>query len=202
MKNSLRNTIWILCAVVSFCACTSRKMFSTRYYHENEKTLITIEQTYRSLYAQKHFSVSFLDRPFNTISLEISTDSLKYIYEFEISEPRLEDTLRKYGLPVAGFTYLVTQMRSIHCSWMNNLDYYTNNQKRSMVFISIWHMNFHLSLSPLKYYVLTFYTEPQQFDSQGRLYQDRTKKELRKINGDIFRRVNDKVAYTVSERFR
>jgi hypothetical protein len=53
-----------------------------------------------------------------------------------------------------------------------------------------------------KYYVLTYFPQPQYFDSEGRLLQKRRLKELRKINGEIFKRINSKVCYTVSGRFR
>lgn len=193
--------LWLLCAVL-FCSCASRKVFSTNYYTENEKTLTAIEALYKTINQQRHFSVAFTDKSFQYISLEIITDSIKYIYEFNIKEPRLQDTLTKYRLPVAGVTQLIEQMRSIHCIWINNLDYYVNNQKRSLIFMSIRHVAIHLPFTSEKYYILTFYSQPQYFDSEGRLLAGRQIRKLRKINDDVFRRVNDKVAYTISERFR
>ena len=94
------------------------------------------------------------------------------------------------------------QMRSIRCIWINNLDYYTNNQKNSLVFMSIRNVAIHLPFTNEKYYILTFYPQPQYFDSEGRLLANRRLRKLRKINDDIFRRINDKVCYTISERFR
>jgi len=202
MQNKYLHTILVFCVIASLCSCASRKAFTTNYYKENEKTLTSIEQSFKTLYDKKHFSVGFSDRSFNYISLEIITDSIKYIYEFEISEPRLQDTLRKYGFEVSGMLGLVKQMQSIHCIWINNLDYYTNNQKRSMVFMSIRHVAVHLPFTSEKYYILTFYSQPQYFDSDGMLLAGRRMRKLRKINDDIFRRINDKVAYTVSERYR
>ena len=195
-------SIVILGMIVVLCSCASRKEFSTNYYYENEKTLTHIESLYKKLYEQKHFSVGFSDKSFDYISLEIITDSIKYIYEFELKESRFQDTMKKYGLPAAGITELVTQMRSIRCIWINNLDFYSNNQKRSLVFMSIRKLAFQLPFTSEKYYILTFYSQPQYFDSEGRLLANRRIRKLRKINDDIFRRVNDKVAYTVSDRFR
>ena len=93
-------------------------------------------------------------------------------------------------------------MRSIHCIWINNLDYYTNNQKNYLVFISIRPVAVHLPFTYEKYFILTFYAQPQYFDSEGRLLANRRLRKLRKINGETFRRINDKVCYTISERFR
>lgn len=201
MKN--KNLFFVLIAVVVvMSSCASRKVFSTNYYRENEKTLISIEELYKNINQQRHFSVEFTDKSFEYISLEIITDSIKYIYQFNIKEPRLQDTLTKYRLPVTGVMNLINQMSSIHCIWINNLDYYVNNQKRSLIFMSIRHVAIRLPFTSEKYYILTFYSQPQYFDSEGRLLASRQVRKLRKINDDVFRRVNDKVAYTISERFR
>ncbi len=202
MPGKIRHIVLLLCIVAMMCSCASRKVFSTNYYAENEKTLTSIEQLYKAIYAQKHFSVAFTDKSFEYISLEILTDSIKYIYEFNIKEPRLQDTLVKYGLPVKDFTDLITQMSSIHCIWINNLDYYTNNQRHSLVFMSIRHVAIHLPFTSEKYYILTFYSQPQFFDAEGNLLAGRRLRKLRLVNGDTFRRINDKVCYTISERFR
>jgi hypothetical protein len=202
MKKNSTRFLLLLCVAAMLGSCASRKVFSTNYYKEHEKTLTSIEELYKRINQQRHFSVEFTDKSFEYISLEIITDSIKYIYEFNIKESRLQDTLSKYHLPVAGVMELVNQMSSIHCIWINNLDYYVNNQKRSLVFMSVRHVAIRLPFTSEKYYILTFYSQPQYFDSEGRLLASRQVRKLRKINDDVFRRVNDKVAYTVSERFR
>ena len=194
--------IFLLGIMLLLGSCASRKVFSTNYYFENEKVLTQIEQSYKTLYQVKPFSVGFTDHSFKYISLEIITDSIKYIYEFETKEPRLNDTLVKYGLPVKGISDLISQMQSIHCIWINNLDYYSNNRKQSLVFMSIRHVAIHLPFTYEKFYILTFYAQPQYFDNEGRLLERRRLRKLRKINDEIFRRINDKVCYTISERFR
>lgn len=199
------NRFHILCMIAwssLLFSCASTRNFSTNYYYLHEKGLTDIEQSYKTLYEQKPFSVGFSDRSFNEISLEIITDSIKLIYEFGIREPRLQDTLNRYGLPATAVTELINQMRAIRCIWINMLDYFSNNQKRSLVYLSIKPAAFTLPFMIEKYYILTFYSQPQYFDSEGRLLATRRQRKLRKINEDVFHRINDKVCYTVSERFR
>jgi hypothetical protein len=195
--------IWILLVLLLLLnGCVSRKIYTTNYFQEHESTLTVIEKTYKTIYQQKHFSLAFTDRSFNYISLEIMTDTLKYIYEFNLQETRLKDSLLKFGLPVESITGLIEKMKSIKCIWINNLDYYSNNQQHSLVFMSIRHLPVHLPFTYEKYYILTFYEQPQYFDSEGQLLERRRLRKLRKINDEIFRRINDKVCYTISERFR
>jgi hypothetical protein len=193
----------LVACLLFLSACNSRKLFSTRYYFENESTVSKLEKSYRHLYAVQPFSVGFTDRSFNTISLEIITDSIKYIYEFPLTDTvRLQDSLVKYRIPDKETLTLINEMRSIKCIWINRLDYYTNNEERSLVFMSIRPVAVHLPFTPEKYYILTFYAQPQYFDSEGRLLANRRLRKLRRVNGEIFRRINDKVCYTISEKFR
>ena len=202
MQNRSSHILLLLCIIALLCSCASRKVISSNYFYENEKTLTVIEQSYKALYRQNPFSLAFTDKSFNYISLEIITDSIKFIYEFEINEPRLQDTLAKYHLSAIAVTGLITQMRSIHCIWINNLDYYVTDQKRSLVFMSIRQVSTQIPFTAEKYYVLTFYSQPQYFDKEGRLLAGRRLRKLRIINGDIFYRINDRVCYTISEQFR
>lgn len=195
--------VWLGCFLaVLLCSCSMGKKLTSSYYYENEKTLTVIESKYKELYRQKPFSLEFTDRSFQYVSLEILTDSIKYIYEFKTDEPRLRDTLQRYHINAKGVSELIQQMQSIHCIWVNNLDYYTEDQKRSMVFMSFRPVGKGLPFRKEKYYILTFFSQPQYFDAEGRLLTNRRIKKLRKINEDIFRRINDKVCYTLSERFR
>jgi hypothetical protein len=136
------------------------------------------------------------------VSIEIITDTLKYIYEFGIDESRLKDTLAKYDLNEKGVMDLIKQMRSIHCTWINNLDYYVDEQKSSLIFISMRPVALSRPFTNKKYYILTYFSQPQYFDSEGKLLVKRQRKRVRKINNEVFWRINDKVCYTISGRFR
>lgn len=192
----------LLIALLFFSGCASSKLFSKRYYFENQKVLTGIEQSYKALYAQKPFSLGFTDRSFKTISVEIITDTLKYIYEFDGTQSSMQDTLVKYGLPVKPIIQLINEMQSIKCIWINNLDYYENNQKKQLIFMSIRPVAVRLPFTSESYYILSFYNQPQYFDSEGRLLDNRRQRKLRKVNGEIFHRINDKVCYTISGSFR
>lgn len=189
-------------ALLFLSGCASSRLFSKRYYLEHRKVLTVIEQSYKNLYAKKAFSVGFTDRSFKTQSVEIITDTLKYIYEFDGTETGMQDTLVKYGLPVQPIIQLINDMRSIKCIWINNLDYYENNRKKQLVFMSFRPVAVRLPFTSEKYYILSFYNQPQFFDSEGRLLANRRQRKLRKVNGEIFHRINDQVCYTISGSFR
>lgn len=188
------------CAAILY-SCTPARNIS-KYYLENRQVLDKIEQSYKEQYSQRPFSIEFTDKTFKNISIEIFTDTLKYIYEFTIGEERMKDTLLKYHLLPGGINELVSQMAAIHCTWINNLDYYVEEKKESLIFMSIRAKYFNFPFTNKKYYILTYFLQPQYYDSEGRLLDHRFRRKLRKINEDVFRRITDTVAYTISDRFR
>ncbi|HMH24536.1 MAG TPA: hypothetical protein VK563_22300 [Puia sp.] len=181
-------------------SCTTVNVIN--YYSRNRPVLDSIERSYKAAYRRKPFSIEFTERSFNRISLELMTDSLKYIYEFGLGEGRMRDTLLKYGFDDHTISSLIGQMRSVHCAWVNNLDYYVNEEKRWMVYISIWPQAFNFPFVNKRYNILTYFSQPQYFDDQGRLLTGRRIRRIRKINAEVFRRINDTVCYTLSDRFR
>ena len=188
--------------LVQGMSCTTINI--SNYYRKNQSTLDSIEETFRVAYAQKPFSIEFTDRPFNRLSLELITDTLTYIYEYNVGEPRLQDTLLRYGYDTAAINSIITNMRSMECTWVDNLNYWTypDVKKHSLIYISLWPRVFNSPFVNKKYYILTYFQQPQYYDAEGRLMVGRRLRRIRKINAETFRRVTDRVAYTVSDRFR
>jgi hypothetical protein len=189
-------------AILTGAATSCTRLNITKYYHRHHPALDSIEDTFRKAYSKKPFSIEFTDRPFDRVSLELITDTLTYIYEYKTGEPRLQDTLRKYGYDAHPINWLITRMRDMNCTWIDKLDYYGEAQQHSLVYLSLWPRVINSPFVNKKYYILTYFQEPQYFDAQGRLLTGRRRRHIRKINASVFLRLNDKVAYTISGRFR
>lgn len=187
--------------VCSFFSCWSAKKITGDYYKENETMLQSIQQRFKRLYEERPFSVEIQDKAFTKIGLEIITDTIRYIYKFDLNESLLSDTLAKYNFNVQKIIGLVNDMKNIRCTWITNLDYYESRQKKYLVFISIRHKELESSRS-VKYFTLAFFDNSQFFDNKRRLLDKQDRKELRKINGEIFYKINDKVCYAVAGSFR
>ena len=200
-----QNDIFIfLIASISFASCTVSKTYTKEYYEQHRLTMHEIEKQYGKITEQKPIAVAFYDLDYNDLSLEMKTDTVRYIYEFKYGEKRVNDSLLKFGYDTTLTQQLIKNMRSIGCSWINTLDYYTDGNKKLLIFMSAPVKQF--SLFPLlqkrKYYLFHFYEQPQYYDEEGRLLEKKKLKKLRKVSGEVFWRINDKVCYTVSEKFR
>jgi hypothetical protein len=198
----MKNHVYpFLLLIVTLFSCSSKKL-TTQYYYQNKDMLAKIEGSYSKLYKEKAFKIAFTDKYFQTISLEIITDTLTYVYEFGLGENRIKDSLYRYGLDTLQTMELIRNMRSIRCTWVNNFNYYVDEKKRSLIFISIKPVELKNLFSNKKYYVLTYFSQPQYFDKEGRLMANRRRRQMQKVNGEIFRRINDKVSYTISTNYR
>ncbi len=204
MKKQLNKSqfIWILICSSGICFSCSPKNVSSRYYYENEKALDRIEKTYRSLYRIEPFTVGFTDKEYRIVSLEIIKDTVSYINEFNIDETlRLADTLKAYKLNAGKISALIKEMNAIRCTWINQADFYVDEKKQSLIYLSIKPVA-QRPLSSAKYYILTYFEQPQYYDKEGNLLDKKTVRRIRKFKGDSYKRINSKVAYTVSGTFR
>ncbi|MFC0772725.1 hypothetical protein [Terrimonas alba] len=188
--------IWIL------TCCSPSKKFTQSYYSTNETTIQSILHQYKKIYASRPFSLEFKNEAQSRIAIEIHTDSIKYIYNFRLAEPFLQDTLQKYNFDVRAVDQLIIDMQKAHCTWINNLDYYEKRQKKYLVFLSVRDKKLDAFLSSEKYFTLIFFEQKQPSDEKGRLLDNDDRKKMRRINGGIFRRINDKVFYAVTGHFR
>ena len=189
-----------LLGVILSSSCTTLNI--KNYYHHHRPTLDSIEETFRQACQAKPFSIEFTDRSFDRVSLGLITDTLTYIYEYGVGESRLQDTLIKYGYDPIPIRWLIGHMQKMNCTWIDRLDYYGDTARHSLVYISLWPRSFDKPFVNKQYYILTYFQQPQYFDSEGRLLTGRRMHHIRKINAEVYRRINDKVCYTTSGRFR
>ena len=192
--------VWLfLCTILS---CSYSKKFTQNYYRENESTLLSIRDRFKKLYDKTPFSLEIKGVNLKTLGMEIHTDSIKYIYSFSMDEPNLSDTLHKYKFDVTAMSELIHDMQKTHCTWITNLDYYEKLEKKFLVFISVRDKKLNVFLRPEKYFTLVFFDQPQSFDEKGRILDKEDLKTIRLINGGVFRKINEKVGYALTGKYR
>ena len=192
--------ILIICSLLS--ASCSTKIVSTNIYQEQKENLNKIESRYEKLNPTNHFSLAYTDKKFNIISLEMISDTLTRIYEFNINERRLADTLIKYNYDTAGIYFLIRKMRDSKVTWINSFDYYVNDQPQQLIILSIKPVTIRYIFSPPKYVALAYFRTNQSFDEKGRLLDNRRTKQVRKIKDQVFYRITDRICYTITDKYR
>lgn len=200
--NSTYCLLYVLLGSIGFSCVKIPSQFAAKYYKKHETNLIQIEHLYTEANKNKPLIIDFADNAFNYVTLQIKTDSLRYVYEFSLFEKSIQDSLHKYGYDTTSTMKLIKQMKAIKCTWINTRDYYIDGVKQNLVFMAIRPTDVDLPFSNKKYYILTFYKQPQYYDAEGKLLDKRNRNRLRKLNDEIFYRINNKVCYTISDSFR
>lgn len=202
MKIIVQYIIAFCCGCILLFSCSVSNSFPAKYYQQNENDLTEIESLYKTIDPHHPLSVAFTNKEFEIVSLEMKTDSLRYIYEFSLNDPAMKDSLLKYGYNATVVLKLLHKMKQIKCTWINSLEYNTEKNKQILTFMSIRHKALEAPFSSSKYFILTFYEQRQYYDENGLLLDRRNVRRLRKINNEIFHRITDKVCYTLSAKFR
>jgi hypothetical protein len=180
----------------------STKIISNNYYQEQRGTVDSIERHYEKLNAKKPFALAFTDKDLDIVSIEMISDTLTRIFEFGINEERLKDSLLKYGYDTIGIYYLINKMQQTKITWINSVDYYVNDQPQQLIYLSIKPVTIRYLFSPPKYIALGYFRTAQSFDEKGRLLDNRRTKRVRKIKGQIFYRITDRICYTITDKYR
>lgn len=185
-------------------SCTVSRIYPKRYYEENKVRLHETETLYGQATKKKALAIAISNLDFSSLSLELKTDTVRYIYDFDWGEPRMQDTLLRYGYDTSLVVRILENMRTMRSTWINSLDHYIDGKKQNLFFISVPVRQFSIfpPMQKRKYYLFNFYRQPQYYDTEGRLLDKRKLKQLRKINNEIFYRINDRVCYTISDKFR
>ena len=200
----LKNSLLLLLVTFYFTACTVSKIYPVAYYEQNKETLHDIEQLYAQAAGKGQLALVFADMDFTKLSLEFRTDTVRYIYDFNYREAWVNDSLYKFGYDTSLVQKIITDMRTIKCTWINTLDYYVEGNKKLLLFVSVPVKQFSLfpTFQKSKYYLFNFYKQPQYYDEEGRLLDKKKLSRLRKVNNEVFLRITDKVCYTVAGKFR
>ena len=198
----IRHLFIILITYSLLTTSCSTKIISTNIYQEHKENLDNIERRYEKLNPTNHFSLAFTDKKFSIVSLEMITDTLTRIYEFNVTEKRLADTLIKFNYDTAGIFYLIRKMQQSKVTWINSFDYYINDQPQQLIILSIKPVTIRYIFSPPKYVALAYFRTNQSFDEKGRLLDNRRTKQVRKIKDQVFYRVTDRICYTITDKYR
>jgi len=198
----IRHLFIILITYSLLSASCSTKIISTNIYQEHKENLDNIERRYEKLNPTNHFSLAFTDKKFSIVSLEMIADTLTRIYEFNVTEKRLADTLIKFNYDTAGIYYLIKKMQQSKVTWINSFDYYVNDQPQQLIILSIKPVTIRYIFSPPKYVALAYFRTNQSFDEKGRLLDNRRTKQVRKIKDQVFYKITDRICYTITDKYR
>lgn len=194
--------IYTIIALTLLSACRYPKNFTRDFYSNNETRLIALKNDFKTLYLQRPFAVSFTEKTFTEVSFEFITDTVKYIYYFNIKDKPFADSLQKHQYNVPHIIKLLNDMRSIQCTWITNLDYYENLTERHLVLMAVRNKALNNTFKGESYCTLAFFERSQPADEKGIFLDRADPKRRRQINGYVLHKVNDYTGYAITKHYR
>ena len=188
----LRAYIIVLIPFVALSSCavnSTRK--SASYYETNKDQITEIRKNYEALYSHQPFSVGFTDKSFKYYVMEVTTDTLRYIFNTEQSEKKLLETIQRFRYDTAQLRQLAREMKEIKCLWLDKSSFYLDGVKESVTFLSFKSVTVDKPFVENKYYVLIFLNHELR-DAEA---------EARVKKGELVR-INDLVYFMIGNRFR
>ena len=174
---------------VSCLASSPRK--SADYYYKNRESISHILELYDTLFAHQPFSAGFSDKSFQYYLMEVTTDSVRYVYNTERNKQQVIDLIVKYGYDTSQLGQMARLMKSIKCLWLSRTSFYVDEKRQTVTFLSFKSAANDGPFVENKYYILLFPTQPVSSAS----IDARIKK------GDLVR-IRDSVYFTVGNKFR
>ena len=173
------------------CSAGKKNLKSTEYYNQNKYAIEQLRSYYDSLYRQQAFSVGFTDKTFTYYVMEVTTDTLRSIFNTEQSEQQLFRTISKFNYDTALLRKLAVSMKDIKCLWLDKASFYLNEKKETVTFLSFKSKAIENPFVENKYYVLLLLPHP--INTPG--LQAKVKK------GDLVK-IDELVYFTIGNRFR
>ena len=192
MRSVLIHIIFML-FVTGIVSCTASKgRKSEAYYEKNRLAIERMRRQYDRLYAQQPFSIGFTDKSYKYYVMEVTTDTVRYIYNTDKSEDQLYEMIDHFRYDTGTLASMARQMKELKCLCVDKSFLYVEGKKEIVTFLSFKSVLFDQPFVENKYYILMF--TQSSFEKH-----DEVKARLKK--GD-FIKIRPNVYFYIGNRFR
>jgi hypothetical protein len=183
--------LMIFCATcLLITGCKAPEKLSKKYYLSHSNELNQINSAYNKLYKTCPFILNFTDTRFRHNSIEISTDSVRYIYNTSIMNFSIADSIKKFGLSYKAIKSLGESMVRTRCISVARHSFYEGGQEFSANFLFFKQAKAGM-FKESRYHVIIFFNEVLN-PSIIKTFTE--KQDLQQLGDNVF--------YTVSNRFK
>lgn len=150
---------FLMISLLASCAA-SRGRKSADYYNENRQTITEIQQLYEDLYKQQPFSAGFSDKSHKYYLMEVTTDTVRYIYNTEQNKQQFYSTIFRFNYDTSKLRELGEKMEAIKCLWISKSSFYVDEKREAVTFLSFRSVSSNRLFVENKYYILVFLNHP------------------------------------------
>ena len=134
MKTNIFYTCFLLSLLMLFSCSPVRK--SATYYQENKIAISELRNYFNLLYKQQPFSAGFTDNTLKYYVMQVSTDTLRSVYNTEKRKDELYQNISRFHYDTSMLIKMTDKMREIKCLWVGKIEYYFGEHKECFEYIS------------------------------------------------------------------
>jgi hypothetical protein len=178
--------------ITAFFSCAAgSKRKSAEYYTANRKAINELRSLYEKLYHHQPFAAGFTDKTLAYYVMEVTTDTVRYIYNSEKNRDQLYETIEKFQYDTSLLRLFSHKMKEVKCLWLSKASFYVNENWETITFFSFKSASTDRPFVENKYYILLF---PESPFSNERIAKKIAKGSLVKIENMVY--------FTISNRYR
>ena len=148
---SMKLIVAILLMMVMQMSCSPERK-SVSYYRENKSEINELKNEYDALYKHQPFSAGFTDKTFKYYVMQITTDTLRAIYNNEKRKDELWQNVLRFDYDTVALKKMARRMEKIKCLWVGKTDHYFGAKREVFTYISFQSAD--KAFRENKYYVL------------------------------------------------
>lgn len=124
------------------------------YYQQNAASIDSLIGRFEVVYAQRPCSMGFTDLSFRHFSLEVYSDSVRYIFNSAYSAGFELDKAVGFHYDTGQLSVIAQSLTRLKCLWIGKASFYKNGQKEWVTFLSFRQVNKGKLFAPEQYLVL------------------------------------------------
>jgi hypothetical protein len=176
--------------IFASCAVQSERK-SAKYYEKNAAAIEALKRDFDQQYKIQPFSFGFTDRSYKHYVLEVTTDTLRYVYNSEVSRSKMYETITKFNYDTVVLRRMSETMKEIRCLWLTRPSFFLEGVRESVTTLSFRSVQVEKPFVENKYYILIFADKEFQ--------NEEVKAKIKK--GDIAK-IKDGVYFMIGNSFR
>lgn len=161
------------------------------FYRQNTSSIDSLVTRFEEIYAQRPCSIGFTDLSFHHFSMEVYSDSVRYIYNTSLSNGEALAEAVGFQYDSAWLTDFALHLYRLKGLWMGKTSFYKDGQKEEVTFLSFRQVKKGKLFAPEQYVILLFPGKDMEALAQSRRVQSGTLKQI-----------GNKVFMTIGSGFR
>ena len=148
------------------------------FYRQNASSIDSLVSRFEELYAQRPCSIGFTDLSFKHFSLEVYSDSVRYIYNTSLRNGEALHEAVGFQYDSARLNDFALHLYRLKGLWMGKTSFYKDGEREVVTFLSFRQVNKGKLFAQAQYVILLFPGKEMEALAQSRRVQSGTLKQI------------------------